>query len=953
MEESQMEGHGDKALPEDKSPKKGMTKMLAIIVVIILVIAAIGVVLLMQGKTNVAPTASLTASASVVDDTTAVQFNASASHGNSGATIQYYLWNFGDGSTIGNTTTPTVTHTFTGKPGLYQVLVTVVDSNGLKTTSWAGPAEVQVLVPIVPAETTNAVTLTNVTTAAWLNASAIKVTDPANSTSLWIIWDFGDGTNGNTTSNLTSHLYAAAGTYRVTAERFFNHETLNATNATVNTTLSVSDFANPSVVIVVAGAIPATTTDVTPPTAITTVSSQVVNNNTVVTFTGNGSLGYNVRTPLGDSKLITNVLWHFGDGSADVSGKLSAKGFQAHTYLGNGVVYLAWMTVTSNYTVARLNVTTSNTVTSTYYMTIIVLPPSTAAGGVKNPDVFTTATIGEPQTLDPAWDYETSGGEILQNCYETLVFYNGGSLTDLKPVLCTQIPTEANGGISADGKNYTFTIRPNVHFHDGNLMTVDDVVYSFKRCLIMDDVEGASWMLSQYLLPHPAALGDPGNVSMAEVNASITSTATTVTFHLTTPCPAWLYILAFQCCSVVEKSWVQAHTPGTSPEQRWVGNKTVGHFATFNIEQQYLKGGGNGYIDHNLMGTGPFMLKTWAPNQYIVMQRWDGYWGVAPALKYVVIQKVSDVGTREMLLLSGQADSVYIPRSNTADVQGKPGVRIVSGLPTLEIDFFGMNEKITPHLNIGNVSSTFFSDVHIRQAFVHAFDYNKYLRDVMLNTAIQPNGPIPLGMLGYDPTTKNVTFNLTYAAEQLKLANNPGVPGKTYAQTGFSVVLYYNEGNTARQAGCQLLKDGLEQLSQNASAGITGRISVTVGVLDWPTYLDARSNYWLPMFFLGWLVDYPDPDDFAAPFCDQNGAFPVRLGIVNDTLTALVHQAATELNKTLRVQLYAQITKSCYDNAYYLWTTQPTTFHVERTWVNNYVYNPAFANFIYSYFSKG
>ena len=956
-----MEGQGDKALPEDRSPKKGMTKMIAIVVVVILIIAAIGVVLLMGGTTEkVAPTASLTASASVVNDTTAVTFNASASHANSGATIQYYLWNFGDGSTIGNTTTPTVTHTFTGKPGLYQVLVTVVDSNGLKTTTWAAPAEVQVLVPLVPAETTNAVTLTNLTTAAWLNASAIKVTDPVNSTTLWIIWDFGDGDSGNTTTNLTSHTYAAAGTYQVTAKRFFNHATLNATNVTVLTKMSVSNFADPSVVKVVAGVIPATTTDVTPPTPIVTVSSQVVNNNTAVTFTGNGSLGYDVRTPLGVPKLIKNVLWHFGDGSADISGSLSAKGFKAHTYTGDGVVYLAWFTASSNYTVTRLNVTSHYTATSTYQMTIIVLPPTTSAGAVKNPDVFTTATIGEPQTLDPAWDYETSGGEILQNTYETLVFYDGGSLTNLKPILSTAIPTEANGGISADGKNYTFTIRPNVHFHDGNLMTVDDVVYSFKRCLIMDDVEGASWMIGQYLLPHYPGLGDPGNVSLSEVNAAITSTATTVTFHLTTPCPAWLYILAFQCCSIVEKSWVQAHTPGTSPEQRWVGNKTVGHFETQNIEQQYLKGGGNGFIDHNIMGTGPYMLKTWAPNQYIVMQRWDGYWGAAPALKYVVIQKVSDVGTREMLLLSGQADSVYIPRSNTADVQGKTGVRIVSGLPTLEIDFFGMNWNIVPHLDVGSTNghplpNNFFADVHVRQAFVHAFDYTSYLQNVMLNTAIQPNGPIPLGMLGHDSNVANVTFNLTYAAEQLKLAINPlaTTPGQSYADTGFNVVLYYNEGNTGRQAGCQLLRDGLETLSTNATYGVAGTIHVTVNVLDWPTYLDARTNKWLPMFFMGWLVDYPDPDDFASPFCDQNGAFPITLSLTNATLTALVHQAATELNQTLRIHLYAEITQSCYDNAYYLWTAQPTTFHVERTWVNNYVYNPAFAGLIYSYFSKG
>lgn len=784
-----------------------MTKIIVAVVVIIVIIAAIaGALLLTGGKTTEkpAPTAVLTASASVVDESTAVTFDASGSHAAvTGGTITNYMWNFGDGTTT-NTTTPTVSHTYTGKAGLFEVVVTVTDNNGTTGTSWAAPAAVQVLVPETPAETTNA----------------------------------------------------------------------------------------------------------TAPTPVVAVDNQVIKTGAVVKLNANSSIAYSWNNSAGDVALISTLTWNFGDGTAAATGNLSKAGFQAHTYTGDGKVF-----------VTKLTVVSTHGASADYFVTIIVVPAATtSAGGVKNPDTFTMATIGEPQTLDPAWDYETAGGEILQNCYETLVFYDGGSLVNLKPLLCTQIPTEANGGISADGKNYTFTIRQNVQFHDGQTMTIDDVAYSFKRTLIMNDVEGAAWMLGQFLLgaQYPG-LGDPSNISAAAVDAAITTNATTntITFHLVSPCPAWLYILAFQCGSVVEKAWVEAHAPGTTTTSRWVGatfNTTKnkwegGHAETLQVPQQYLKGGGNGYIDRNVMGTGPYKLKTWAPSQYIIMQKWDGYWGVKPALKFVVIQKVQDVGTREMLLLSGQADSIYVPRQNMADVRNKAGVDIVEGLPTLEVDFFGMNEKIVSHLDIGNIPTTFFTDVHIRQAFVHAFDYNKYLTDVMQGTAVQPNGPIPLGMLGYDSLTPNTTFDLSISAAQLNLAQNPLVPGSTYADTGFHVVLYYNAGNLPRQAGCQLLKDGLEKLSQNASAGVAGTITVDIQALDWPTYLDARANKWLPMFFLGWLVDYPDPDDFAAPFCDQNGAFPVTLSITNQTLTDLVHQAATELNSTLRIQLYHQITQ--------------------------------------------
>ncbi|HXZ23109.1 MAG TPA: fibronectin type III domain-containing protein, partial [Methanomassiliicoccales archaeon] len=107
-------------------------------------------------------------------------------------------------------------------------------------------------------------------------------------------------------------------------------------------------------------------------------------------------------------------------------------------------------------------------------------------------------------------------------------------------------------------------------------------------------------------------------------------------------------------------------------------------------------------------------------------------------------------------------------------------------------------------------------------------------------------------------------------------------------------------------------------------------------------YLDARARGYLPMFFLGWNVDYPDPDDFANPFCHVMGAFPLFIGLYNFTLSDLVDQAARELNTTIRAELYSQIQWSCYENAYYLWTSQPTNFYVEQDWVNGFVYNPTY-----------
>src|SRR5512142_1011997 len=76
----------------------------------------------------------------------------------------------------------------------------------------------------------------------------------------------------------------------------------------------------------------------------------------------------------------------------------------------------------------------------------------------KDPTTFVVQTFGEPDTLDPALDYETAGSEIIQNTYDTLVWYNKDNVHQLVPWLATDVPTASNGGISSDGLTYTFKL---------------------------------------------------------------------------------------------------------------------------------------------------------------------------------------------------------------------------------------------------------------------------------------------------------------------------------------------------------------------------------------------------------------------------------------------------------------------------------------------------------------
>jgi len=67
-------------------------------------------------------------------------------------------------------------------------------------------------------------------------------------------------------------------------------------------------------------------------------------------------------------------------------------------------------------------------------------PAAATAGKSKDPTTWTEATFGEPETLDPSLTYETSGGEILQNVLDNLIFYKKDSAVDFIPMIATEVP---------------------------------------------------------------------------------------------------------------------------------------------------------------------------------------------------------------------------------------------------------------------------------------------------------------------------------------------------------------------------------------------------------------------------------------------------------------------------------------------------------------------------------
>jgi peptide/nickel transport system substrate-binding protein len=632
--------------------------------------------------------------------------------------------------------------------------------------------------------------------------------------------------------------------------------------------------------------------------------------------------------------------WFFGDGTVASGATVD------HTF-----------TLPGNYPV-KLVVSTADGRKDVAIKTVRVLEPGSPFEGViKNPDAYVIATIGEPETLDPAKAYDTASGFIIQHVTEPLIWYNKGSVTELIPWLATNVPSVDDGTIFNDGRSYKFFIRPNVKFHTGRTLTAEDVEYSIERMIVLDPPGGPMWMLKEALFGVENTSGVFLPYSVIDAAIERDDTEQSVTLHLKEPFAPFLQVMAFWVGNIIDKQFAIEHGD-------WDGTAA-------DAEARF--GTWGEYWDDNLVGTGPYKFVRWDRRQQVLLERFDDYWGGnfpgeerRPAkLKNVVYKLVEEFSTRKLLLLSGDVDVAYIPIQFEEQVTGIPELRIYRGLKSLVASpFLAFNQRINKTYAqawVGNLPDKYpeavdgdwlswFEDKHLRLAFSYAFDVQSFIDEVLRGNAQQINSPIPEGLLGYNATSPAPReFDLNKAAEHMKLAWN----GKVWTE-GFEFSYLYNCGNTAREAIGNQLKTNIEALNAireqegvDTSGDKTFKINVECG--PWGSvYLPALFNFGLTAFALGWIADYADPHNFMQPFLHSAGVFAYFMGFSNATVDSLIEQAVLTTDPVERISLYQQVAEIAHDEAIYAFIIQSHGFRVERTWVKGWYFNPMLQTYVWA-----
>ncbi|MCX5789409.1 MAG: ABC transporter substrate-binding protein [Elusimicrobia bacterium] len=557
---------------------------------------------------------------------------------------------------------------------------------------------------------------------------------------------------------------------------------------------------------------------------------------------------------------------------------------------------------------------------------LLVAAPRLARAAPAPADTFAYDIVGDVNTLDPHWQYDSVSHTVARQAYETLIFYRGTSVKDLDPLIASVVPARENGLVTADGLRYTFPIRKGVRFHDGSLLTPADVKYSFLRFLLMDRAGGGSGLLLEPILGLQSTRDGQGrlrNGVFAAADGAVRVEGQAVVIELEKPFAPFLQIVA-AFCPVVSKSWVVAHGG-------WDGTAaTLDRINNIPKESSPLH--------EHINGTGPFTLESWdQKDKRLVLARFDKYWQGPARLKRLVFKTVDDPAARPERMASGEADATMLERRFLPQIESLPGVTVEDELPLFEVhDAFVFNQRIDPAGNpdIGSgrldgegIPPDFFADADLRRAFAHAFDYESYIREGYRGKAQKARGPIPAGVSGYDESMNVPAFNPARASELFQSAWK----GKVWLQ-GFKFAATYEQGRTDRQLACQILKRNVETLNP--------KFKIECRAVLFSTWLSRFVQGKYPLVNTRWVLDYPDPHNAVQPFLDSQGYFAKATGYSNVRADRLIREAATELEPDHRNALYREIQALAAIDLPAFFTVDTYAVRVYRSNVRDWAYNP-------------
>ena len=415
--------------------------------------------------------------------------------------------------------------------------------------------------------------------------------------------------------------------------------------------------------------------------------------------------------------------------------------------------------------------------------------------------ILNCGNASEPSTIDPSLVSGASDCNIVYALVEGLAAYDPKSL---RPIPSVAERWESNG----DATVWTFHLRPNSRWSNGDPVTAGDFVYSYQRILSPKLGSGSAYIL--FRLKNGEAYYD-GKISDFSLVGAKAVDERTLVLSLQAPVP---YLPSMVC----QASWFPVH------------RTTIEKFGAIDSSATLWT------RPANFVGNGPFVLTEWKPNQVIRVTKSPSYWNRDNVrLQGCNFYPIDDKSAEELAFRSGQLHvTQYVPRAKIA------AYRLDKAAVLREF-----KKTATFYLRL-NVAKAPLIDVRVRRALALALDRNAIAAGLLKGGETPASSLTPPGTGGFTASIP-VEFDIAEARQLLAEAGYP--QGKGFPRLDY---LYASSGG-----GKSALGETIQQMWRKNLG-----IEVTLTNQEFKVWADTlqQGNYLVS--YNDWVADYFDPSTF-------------------------------------------------------------------------------------------
>jgi peptide/nickel transport system substrate-binding protein len=405
-----------------------------------------------------------------------------------------------------------------------------------------------------------------------------------------------------------------------------------------------------------------------------------------------------------------------------------------------------------------------------------------------NAKPFKWSSASDIPTLDIHSQNNALGNGVHAAIYESLIYYNSQTFK-VEPLLATAWREMSD-------TQWRFTLRSGVKFSDGSPLTADDVVFSLTRAMAKT---------SNY------AVYTQGIDKVVKVNDS------TVDILMKGPNPVLLNQLTE--LRIMSRAWAEKNK-SAEPKDARTKEESFAH--------------------RNAMGTGPFTVKEWQPDQKLVLVRNPAWWGAASAptnVTEIIYTPIKQENTRTAAMLSGEIDFILDPSpQDLARLRASPALKVIDGVENRTI-FLGMDQfrDELPGSNVKGKNP--LKDVKVRKALYQAIDIDAIHKVTMRGMSQVTGALVAPQVAGW---TEAVHRRHPYSLDEArKLLTEAGYPQGFEVDFACPNNRYINDEEI-----CQAVT------AMWAKAGVKAKLRT----LPLVTYFPMIQRYEASIYMLGWGV---------------------------------------------------------------------------------------------------